>query len=57
MKALYLLAASLFFLSVSCERHDWEDTRKLHEGHGHAGQGEADHGGDGSTGGTGEVDH
>ena len=36
MKALYLLAASLFFVSVSCERHSWEETKKLHEEHGHA---------------------
>lgn len=47
MKAFYLLAASLFFVSVSCERHDWEDTKKLHETHGHdshdSGSDEGDH--------------
>jgi hypothetical protein len=35
MKASYLLAASLFFASVSCEKHEWEETKILHEEHGH----------------------
>ncbi len=39
MKALYSLAASLFFVSVSCERHDWEETKELHETHGHEAHG------------------
>lgn len=33
MKAFYLLAAGLFLAAVSCERHDWEDTKVLHETH------------------------
>ena len=33
MKAFYLLAAGLFLAAVSCERHDWEDTKILHESH------------------------
>ncbi|MCH7225871.1 hypothetical protein [Haloferula sp. A504] len=47
MKALHLLAATLFLVSVSCERHDWEETKALHEQHGHAahadGHGDAAH--------------
>lgn len=33
-------AAGLFLFATSCERHDWEETRKLHEKHGHASHGE-----------------
>jgi hypothetical protein len=33
-------AAGLFLSSVSCERHDWEETKALHEPHGsHAAHG------------------
>ena len=52
MKSIVLFAAAGLFL-VSCERHDWEDTKVLHEKHGHSAHGEghgddhgADHGGD-----------
>ncbi len=27
-------AAGLFLSSVSCERHEWEETKALHEPHG-----------------------
>ena len=34
-------AAGLFLVATSCERHEWEETKKLHEKHGHsAGHGE-----------------
>jgi hypothetical protein len=36
-------AAGLFLSSVSCERHSWEETKALHEKHGHATHG-AEHG-------------
>lgn len=36
-------AAGLFLSSVSCERHSWEETKALHEKHGHAEHG-AEHG-------------
>jgi hypothetical protein len=43
MKLFPLLLVSLGVLGVSCERHDFEETRKLHEHHsGHAAGG--DHG-------------
>jgi hypothetical protein len=42
-----LIALSLCFLGVSCERHDFEETKQLHQGHGthdtHGGHGD-DHG-------------
>lgn len=28
-------AAGLLLCSVSCERHEWEETKALHEKHGH----------------------
>jgi len=34
------LAAAAFLLGVSCERHDWDDTKVLHQPHG----GHAEHG-------------
>jgi len=38
-------AAGLFLSSVSCERHDWEETKALHEKHGHgASHGDEKHG-------------
>lgn len=51
MKPLHCLAACLFFASFSCEQHDWEDTKALHETHGHEdhgdhGDGHDDHGGE-----------
>jgi len=33
-------AAGLFLVATSCERHEWEETKKLHEKHGHAAHGE-----------------
>ncbi len=42
MKAFYLLAAGLFLAAVSCERHEWEETKILHETHAE----HADHGTD-----------
>lgn len=32
-------AAGLFLSSVSCERHEWEETKALHEPHGSHGAG------------------
>jgi hypothetical protein len=50
MKLTSLFAAAatgLFLSSVSCERHDWEETKALHEKHGHgASHGDAGHGAD-----------
>lgn len=48
MKVFPMLLAATAVAFVSCERHDWEDTKKLHEQHhgaGHAaeGHGHADH--------------
>lgn len=38
-------AAGLFLSSVSCERHEWEETKALHEKHGHgASHGDDKHG-------------
>lgn len=45
-------AAGLLLCSVSCERHEWEETKTLHEPHGsHAAHGSS-HGGEkhGETG-------
>jgi hypothetical protein len=42
---LFATAAAGLFL-VSCERHEWEDTKVLHEKHGHAAHGDASHGDD-----------
>lgn len=37
---LFAAAAGLFLCSVSCERHEWKDTKALHEPHGsHAAHG------------------
>lgn len=44
MKALYCLVALPFLAAFSCERHDWEETKVLHETHGHDDHG--DEGGD-----------
>jgi hypothetical protein len=47
---LFAAAAGLFLSSVSCERHEWEETKALHEPHGaHAGgkHGDDKHAGDG----------
>lgn len=42
---LFAAAAGLFLCSVSCERHEWEETKALHEPHGsHAAHGA--HGGE-----------
>lgn len=42
---LFAAAAGLFLCSVSCERHEWKDTKALHEPHGsHAAHGDAGHG-------------
>jgi len=43
-------AAGLFLSSVSCERHSWEETKALHEQHGHAAHGEGEHHGDATHG-------
>ena len=48
MKLPHLFAASLFLAVVSCERHSYEETKVLHEQHGHddhAGHGHDDHAG------------
>jgi hypothetical protein len=41
-------AAGLFLCSVSCERHEWEETKALHEPHGthaaHGAHGDEKHG-------------
>lgn len=42
MKSTTLFAAvatGLFLCSVSCERHSWDEVKKLHEGHGSHGHG------------------
>jgi ABC-type Zn2+ transport system substrate-binding protein/surface adhesin len=49
MKALTLIVSSLTLLIgfSSCEKHDWEDTKKLyetHDDHGHGDHGHDDHG-------------
>jgi hypothetical protein len=48
MKLTSLFAAAatgLFLSSVSCERHEWEETKALHEKHGHgASHGDDKHG-------------
>lgn len=48
MKLTSLFAAAvaaLFLCSVSCERHEWEETKALHEPHGvHASHGAEKHG-------------
>jgi len=44
MKPTTLLAAAaagLFLSSVSCERHSWEETKALHEQHGHGAHGDS----------------
>ena len=33
-------AAGLFLVATSCERHEWSETKALHEKHGHGGHGE-----------------
>jgi len=33
-------AAGLFLVATSCERHEWAETKKLHEKHGHDSHGE-----------------
>ncbi len=44
---LFAAAAGLFLCSASCERHEWKDTKALHEPHGsHAAHGDAGHGAD-----------
>ena len=35
MKAAYVFAAACLLGAVSCERHEWEKTKVLHETHGH----------------------
>ena len=47
MKLSFLLAASFFFAVVSCERHEFEETKILHESHGSHGAGHADHSAEG----------
>lgn len=47
MKAAYVFAAACLLGAVSCERHEWEKTKVLHEAHGHDehhGEGHGDHG-------------
>lgn len=36
MRLLFLssLVVGAYLLGASCERHDWEETKKLHEQHG-----------------------
>lgn len=36
--------AALIFASSSCAKHDWEETKVLHEGSSHHGHGDAKHG-------------
>lgn len=40
MKVFPMLLAVAAVAFVSCERHDWEETKKLHEQHHGAGHGE-----------------
>ncbi len=44
MKAIFLCTAGLFLAMVSCERHEWEETKALHEPHGSHGHGDDHHG-------------
>ena len=44
-------AAGLFLSSVSCERHDWDEVKKLHESHGAHGAGHGEHAGEKHEGG------
>jgi len=44
VKAAYLICSGLFLAAISCERHDWEDTKVLNEPHHHDDHG--DHEGD-----------
>lgn len=44
MKVFPMLLAVAAVAFVSCERHDWEETKKLHEQHHGAGHGEHAHG-------------
>ncbi len=46
MKAIFLCTAGLFLAMVSCERHEWEDTKALHEPHGDHGSHGGDHHGE-----------
>lgn len=48
VKAFHCLAAGLFLVAVSCERHEWEETKALHEhgSHGHDDHGHDDHASD-----------
>ena len=48
-------AAGLFLVATSCERHEWEETKKLHEKHGHAAHGEGH--GEAAAEGHGEAAH
>ncbi|MFC7338554.1 hypothetical protein ACFQY0_15270 [Haloferula chungangensis] len=56
MKAFYLLAAGLFLAAVSCERHEWEETKILHETHDAHGD-HGDHGGESHEGGDDHEGH
>jgi hypothetical protein len=40
MKVFPMLLMATAFAFVSCERHDWEETKKLHEQHHGASHGE-----------------
>lgn len=47
MKTIFLVTAGLFLAMVSCERHEWEETKALHEphgGHDHGHHGDTHHG-------------
>ncbi|MBB5352857.1 hypothetical protein HNR46_003105 [Haloferula luteola] len=61
MKLFCLLAAAAAFSAVSCERHDWEETKILHEAHGAHGHDEhaehAEHGEEGHAGEHAEEAH
>lgn len=43
MKVFPMLLALAAVAFVSCERHDWEETKKLHEQHHGAGHGHGEH--------------
>jgi hypothetical protein len=45
MRSMFIasLTAGAFLIGVSCERHDWEETKILHESHSHDEHGDGGH--------------
>jgi len=34
ISVIFVAISAIIFLSSSCDKHEWEDTKKLFEGHG-----------------------